>query len=110
MSRFAGPSFYHGHEWPLWFEEERSAMIREGVDIIQEVAFKKLMSLRLEGDHAAQEQERGGERVLIDDRGRFLEPLQTVGGWELLHTEALGGRVSRPPGMHRLDECVLTQD
>ena len=85
-------------------------MIREGVDIIQEVAFKKLMSLRLEGDHAYQDQERGRDRVFSEDRDRLLEPLETVGGWELLHSESLSGRVSLPPGMNHFDKCVLTHD
>ena len=31
----SGPSFYHHHEWPQWFVEERSAMIREAADIVQ---------------------------------------------------------------------------
>lgn len=39
-----GSSFYHaetGQEWPQWFRDERSAMVRSAVDIVQEIAFRK---------------------------------------------------------------------
>lgn len=38
----SGPSFYHDHPFPGWFRKERSALIREALDIVQELAFYKV--------------------------------------------------------------------
>jgi hypothetical protein len=38
----SGPSFYHEHKWPSWFVKERSALVREAIDYIQEAAFLKV--------------------------------------------------------------------
>jgi hypothetical protein len=38
----SGPSFYHEHKWPYWFVKERSALVREAIDFIQEAAFLKV--------------------------------------------------------------------
>ena len=38
----SGPSFYHEHKWPRWFVKERSALVREAIDYIQEAAFFKV--------------------------------------------------------------------
>jgi len=33
--QMAGPSFYHDHPFPEWFRLERSALIRETLDLVQ---------------------------------------------------------------------------
>jgi hypothetical protein len=38
----SGPSFYHDHPFPPWFRQERSSLIREALDIVQEMAFYKV--------------------------------------------------------------------
>ena len=43
----SGPSFYHHHAWPSWFVQERSDMIREAADIIQEVTGCMLVRVRV---------------------------------------------------------------
>jgi hypothetical protein len=38
----AGPSFYHEHAFPSWFLLQRSAIVREALDVVQEMAFYKV--------------------------------------------------------------------
>lgn len=38
----AGPSFYHEHAFPSWFILQRSAIVREALDVVQEMAFYKV--------------------------------------------------------------------
>ena len=38
----AGPSFYHEHAFPPWFLLQRSAIVREALDVVQEMAFYKV--------------------------------------------------------------------
>jgi hypothetical protein len=109
----SGPSFYHGHAWPPWFVRERSALIRQAADIIQEVAFRKLMSPqpqyppatldRIATTHRAP---RAGAGAGAHDR--LEEPLVTAGAWEAIYSENSKGTPLAPPqGMLPHGACVL---
>ena len=41
----AGPSFYHEHAFPSWFLLQRSAIVREALDVVQEMAFYKVAQM-----------------------------------------------------------------
>lgn len=85
----SGPSFYHEHEWPPWFFKERSALIREAMDSVQEVAFHKL----------------------AQSPNRTKQGLQTISGgskgWDVLFEEAAGG--VRGEGIIAPGGCVSLQ-
>mmetsp|Transcript_41839 Transcript_41839/g.99201 ORF Transcript_41839/g.99201 Transcript_41839/m.99201 type:complete len:176 (-) Transcript_41839:89-616(-) len=78
----SGPSFYHDHEWPKWFVTERSAIIREGIDIVQESMFRKLSNFTAKA-----------------------MPYSDTGGWELLYKEDAGG-VVKGKGFISHGECL----
>ena len=67
----SGPSFYHDQDWPAWFVRERSAIIREGFDIVQEAMFRKFSNY-------------------THPNGL---PFKHNGGWEMLYQQDYGGVV-----------------
>jgi len=73
----SGPDFYHDHKYPLWFHRERSGMIREALDIVQETAFLKATQ-------------------------RSELKMRTPDKWELLFHEKQGGPTT---GLQPLGSC-----
>jgi hypothetical protein len=85
----SGPSFYHKEQWPNWFVQERSAMIRAAADIIQEVAFRKLVmqQRRFQATRASVRGEITQESNLTAREDVLRQPLEELGGWDMLYGE-----------------------
>jgi hypothetical protein len=99
----SGPSFYHKEEWPNWFVKERSAMIRAAADIIQEVAFRKLVmqqrmqQRRFPATRASVRGEITQESNLSAREDVLRQPLEELGGWDMLYGED-HNFIPLPPG------------
>ncbi|EKX45437.1 hypothetical protein GUITHDRAFT_108705 [Guillardia theta CCMP2712] len=87
----SGPSFYHGSEWPEWYVQDRSAMIREAADIIQELAFRKLVSQ---------------QETSLNPLNLTAMPLKTAKSWEMLFAEGGGWRHEGRDGLIKEGGCV----
>ena len=71
------PFFEHWRTHPPWLLDERSRLIRQALDIVQEVAFYKVLKAMASGSY--------GSEGLAD--GLALE-IQTRGDWQQLYHEA----------------------
>jgi hypothetical protein len=91
----SGPSFYHGHEWPEWFVKERSSMIREAADIVQEVAFRKMVRAQRSPSTLSPSSLNDTVRpqtLYRDLHDVMSEPLTTLGGWDEIYREDFFGQ------------------
>lgn len=76
-----GPSFYHKMDLPGWFRKERSIMIREAADIMQEITFKKVFA-----------------RAHNSSGWELLQGLKLPSFWLPLYNEPAGGAAVGPLG------------
>eukprot|EP00960_Hanusia_phi_P036266 752236-Hanusia_phi.AAC.2 len=87
----SGPSFYPGNQSQGWFAEDRSTMIREATDIIQEIAFRKLVS---------------HQEAKLNPLNLTAMPLKTPKTWEMLFAEGGGWRHEGRNGLIKEGGCV----
>jgi len=108
----SGPSFYHHHDWPEWFVNERSAMIREAADIIQEVAFRKMVRQQRSpstlSSSSLNDTSRPGKTLYRDSHDVMAEPLTNLGGWDEIYREDFSGKpLPQRDGLLKRDECPI---
>ena len=97
-------SFYHEERWPEWFVAERSHMIREASDIIQDFAARK-RAVPAEGqDHPREKQDHHVMRAPVLLSGRAVPSSRdggggggVRGGWEVLFWDTANASVSALP-------------
>jgi hypothetical protein len=106
----SGPSFYHGHEWPEWFVKERSAMIREAADIVQEVAFRKMVRVQRSPSTLSPSSLNDTTRpqtLYRDLHDVMSEPLTNLGGWDEIYREDFFGQpLPQREGLLKRNACA----